>query len=284
MAKVLKGAPVAAAMREQLIERVQGLQKRGIEPTLAIIRVGERADDLAYERGAVKRCEQVGIKVQKYLLADDCAQEELMAAIQGVNENDGIHGCLLLRPLPKTLDEGAACEYLKPAKDVDCITHESMYGVVAGENTGFPPCTAEAVVALLDHYGVELAGARVTVVGRSMVIGKPVSLMLQSRNATVTMCHTRTMDLAGECRRADIVVVAAGRAGVLGSDAVSSGQVIIDVGINWDSEAQKLVGDVAFDDVEPIVDAITPVPGGLGPVTTAVLARHVVMAAEHIEI
>ena len=280
MATLLKGLPVAKALTEQLVERVEALKAQGVTPTLAIVRVGERDDDLSYERGATKRCDAVGIAVRKFVLAADCSQDELMAAISEVNTDAGIHGCLMFRPLPKSLDEAAACAALDPAKDVDCITEGSLFGVFANRPVGFPPCTAEACIQLLDHYGFELTGAEVTVVGRSLVIGKPVSLMLQARNATVTMCHTRTLDLPAACRKAEILVVAAGHIGTVGADAVSAGQTVIDVGINWDEAAGKLCGDVAFDEVEPKVGAITPVPGGVGSVTTAVLAKHVVEAAE----
>ena len=280
MAELLKGAPVAAAITEGLIPRVEALAARGVTPTLAIVRVGEREDDLSYERGAKKRCAKVGIDVRGFVLASDCSQRELMDVIARVNGDPSIHGCHMFRPLPRTLDQDAACAALDPAKDVDCITAGSLYGVFANQPTGFPPCTAEAVVALLDHYGYELSGARVTVVGRSLVIGKPVSMMLQARNATVTMCHTRTSDLAAECSRAQILVAAAGHAGTVGADCATPGQVVVDVGINWDESAGRLVGDVDFEAVEPIVRAITPVPGGVGSVTTAILARHVVEAAE----
>lgn len=280
MAELLKGLPVAKALTEQLVGRVAELEERGVTPTLAIVRVGERDDDLSYECGATKRCDTIGIEVRKFVLPADCTQDELMATIAQVNEDASIHGCLMLRPLPKTLDEAAACAALDPAKDVDCITEGSLFGVFANRAVGFPPCTAEACIQLLDHYGYELSGAEVTVVGRSLVIGKPVSMMLQARNATVTMCHTRTRDLAASCRKAEILVVAAGHIATVGAAAVCEGQTVIDVGINWDEAAGKLCGDVAFDEVEPLVGAITPVPGGVGSVTTAVLAKHVVEAAE----
>jgi len=280
MAEVLKGLPVAKALTEQLVKRTQTLKGQGVTPTLAIVRVGERTDDLSYERGATKRCDAVGIAVKKFVLPADCSQEDLMAVIAQVNEDPQIHGCLMFRPLPDTLDEAAACAALDPAKDVDCITQGSLYGVFANRPMGFPPCTAEACIQLLDHYGYHLTGAEVTVVGRSLVIGKPVSMMLQARNATVTMCHTRTRDLAAACRRAEILVVAAGHIGTIGANEVSEGQTVIDVGINWDEKAGKLCGDVLYEEVEPLVGAITPVPGGVGSVTTAVLAKHVVQAAE----
>ena len=280
MAELLKGAPVAAAITEELQGRVEALKDKGVTPTLAIVRVGERDDDLSYERGALKRAEKVGLGVRQFVLPADCTQDDLMAVIDEVNTDEGIHGCLMFRPLPKTLDEAAACAALDPAKDVDCITEGSLFGVFANRPMGFPPCTAQAVIEILDHYGYELTGANVTVVGRSLVIGKPVSMMLQARNATVTMCHTRTRDLAAECAKAQILVVAAGHIGTAGAASVAPGQVVIDVGINWDEKAGKLCGDVLFDEVEPIVAAITPVPGGVGSVTTAVLAKHVVTAAE----
>lgn len=280
MARQLLGLPVANALTGRLLPRVHELQEAGIRPTLAIVRVGERADDLAYERGAQKRCDRLGIEVRKFLLDADCTNEELFSAIEHINGDPTIHGCLMLRPLPRTLDESAACALLSPAKDVDCITAGSLYGVFANRPVGFAPCTAEACIELLDHYGYELDGANVVVVGRSMVIGKPVSLMLQARNATVTMCHTHTRDLAGICRAATIVVVAAGHIGTLGANAAAAGQTIVDVGVNWNESTGKLCGDVVYDEVEPIVDAITPVPRGVGSVTTAILAKHVIEAAE----
>lgn len=280
MAEILKGKPVADAINEELASRIEALKARGVTPTLAIIRVGERDDDLSYERGATKRCEALGLGCKKFVLDGECAQGELMAAIHEVNADPAIHGCLMFRPLPKHLDEVAACAALDPAKDADGITQGSLYGVFANQPVGFPPCTADACMQVLKHYGYNLTGANVTVLGRSLVIGKPVSMMLQAANATVTMCHTRTRDLAVKCAEADVLVVAVGRARTVGADAVRAGQVVIDVGINWDENAGKLVGDVDFDAAEPIVAAITPVPGGVGSVTTAVLAKHVVEAAE----
>ena len=280
MALLLKGAPVAAALSEDVAARASTLAERGVTPTLAIVRVGERPDDLSYERGALKRCEKVGVAVRRLVFPDDVGQEVLLDAIRSVNEDASIHGCLIFRPLPPALDEAAVCAALDPAKDVDCVTGGSLYGVFSGRPVGFPPCTAEAVLALFDHYGVSLEGARAAVVGRSLVIGRPVSMMLLARNATVTMCHSRTRDLGAVCREADVLVVAAGRPGVVGLEAVRPGQVVVDVGINWDERSALLVGDVDYDAVSGVVDAITPVPGGVGAVTTAVLARHVVEAAE----
>ena len=280
MAELLKGAPVARALTEELGVRVAALLARGVTPGLAILRVGERPDDLSYERAALKRCEKVGIAVRRVALPADCAQAELERAIRDGNADPAVHGCLMFRPLPASLDERAACAALDGAKDVDGVTAGSLAGVFAGEPVGFPPCTAEAVLQLLRHHGVALDGADVVVVGRSLVIGRPVSMLLQAANATVTMCHTHTRDLAAACKDADIVVAAAGHIGTVGAACAAPQQVVIDVGINWDEDARRLVGDVDFDAVEPIVGAITPVPGGVGSVTTACLAKHVVEAAE----
>ena len=279
MAELWKGAPAASALTEQLIPRAQALRERGIVPTLAIIRVGERPEDLSYERGAMKRCEKVGIAVRQFLLTAVSSQADLMDVIEEVNRDQSIHGCLLFRPLPRHMDEQAACAALDPAKDVDGITPGSLAAVFAGSGAGYPPCTAQACLELLDHYGYELKGKRAVVVGRSLVIGKPASMLLLGRHATVTICHTRTADLPAECRRADVLIAAAGKAGVVGASCLSPGQVVIDVGINADEEG-NLVGDVDFAAAEPVVTAITPVPGGVGAVTTSVLARHVIEAAE----
>lgn len=279
MAELWKGAPAASALTEQLIPRAQALRERGIVPTLAIIRVGERPEDLSYERGAMKRCEKVGIAVRQFLLTAVSSQADLMDVIEEVNRDQSIHGCLLFRPLPRHMDEQAACAALDPAKDVDGITPGSLAAVFAGSGAGYPPCTAQACLELLDHYGYELKGKRAVVVGRSLVIGKPASMLLLGRHATVTICHTRTADLPAECRRADVLIAAAGKAGVVGASCLSPGQVVIDVGINA-GEDGNLVGDVDFAAAEPVVKAITPVPGGVGAVTTSVLARHVIEAAE----
>lgn len=279
MAQLLKGLAVANALTEVLAERVRILKSKNVTPTLAILRVGERPDDISYETGAMKRCAKVGIDVRQFLLNADCTREVLLDTIRQINADPSIHGCLMFRPLPDKTMEEAACALLAPEKDVDCMTSASLATVFTGKGSGYPPCTAEGCIALLDHYGIPLEGKRITVVGRSLVIGKPVSMMLQARNATVTMCHTKTVNMPETCRNAEILVVAAGKAGVAGGSYTAPGQVVIDVGINVNEEG-KLCGDVKFDEVEPIVEAITPVPGGVGSVTTAILAKHVVEAAE----
>lgn len=270
---------MAAALSEQLIRRAEGLKTAGIVPTLAILRVGERPDDISYETGAMKRCEKIGIQVKQFLLPSDSTQETLLDTIRQINEDDSIHGCLMFRPLLNKNDEAACCALLAPEKDVDCMTAGSLASVFTGKGAGYPPCTAQACIELLDYYGISLCGKRVTVIGRSLVIGKPVSMMLQSRNATVTMCHTKTVDMPAVCRNSEIIIVAAGKAGVVDKNFISPGQVILDVGINVDEDG-KLCGDVKFDEVAPGVEGITPVPAGVGAVTTAVLAKHVIEAAE----
>ena len=283
MATLFKGAEVNAALNERIKNDVEALKARGIEPKLGIVRVGERPDDLSYERGAVKRAESLGVAVEKFLLPADVEQDKLLDTIRAINADDKIHGVLLFRPLPKHLDEDLICNTLAPEKDIDGITDLSNAGIFTGKELGYAPCTPSACMEILEHYGVDCKGKKAVVIGRSLVVGKPAAMMLIKRNATVTVCHTRTVDMPAVCREADILIVAAGRAGVVGADYVRPGQVVIDVGINWNEEKQKLCGDVDFDAVEPIVAAITPVPGGVGTVTTSVLVSHVVEAAKKIK-
>ena len=279
MAKQFLGKEVVAAVNSRIMADVAALKEKGVTPTLGIVRVGERGDDLSYERGAVKRCDTLGVAYEKFLLPADCTQEELMAVIDQVNKNDAIHGVLIFRPLPKHLDEAAVIKALDPEKDVEGITDGSMVGVFAGTNQGFPPCTPQACMEILDYYNVDCTGKKAVVVGRSLVVGKPAAMMLIKKNATVTVCHTRTVDMPSVVKEADIVIVAAGRAGVVDASYVREGQIVIDVGINVNAEG-KLCGDVDYASVEPIVEAITPVPGGVGSVTTSVLIGHVVEAAK----
>lgn len=279
MSKELRGLPAADALTEELIKKCGDLKERGIIPCLAILRIGEREDDISYETGAIKRCEKIGIDVRRINLPADADKKSVLEEIRKINEDDSIHGCLMFRPLPDKDTENAACSALDPKKDVDCMTAGSLASVFTGKGDGYPPCTAKAVMEILKYYGYDLTGKRVTVIGRSLVIGKPVSMMLQQENATVTMCHTKTKDLADTCKNAEILVVAAGRGKVVDETYVSPGQVVIDVGINVD-ENGHICGDVDYEKVEPIVSAITPVPRGVGSVTTAVLASHVIEAAE----
>ncbi len=279
MAKLLEGKQVTAALKAKQQEAVALLKAKGITPALAIIRVGEREDDIAYEKGAVKRCESVGVDVRVMTLPAGASQEELLALIDRVNRDASIHGVLLFRPLPEHMDDEDVRNALAPEKDIDGIGDSSLAGVFAGTKKGFAPCTAQACIEILDYYGYELKGKRVTVIGRSLVIGKPVAMMLMERHATVTVCHTRTIDMHNICRAAEILIVAAGRAGIVGKEFFSPGQVVIDVGINFDAEG-RMCGDADFAAAEPIVEAITPVPGGVGTVTTSVLAGNVITAAQ----
>lgn len=278
MAKRLEGKAVAAALKAGQLEAVAALREQGMTPTLGIIRVGEREDDIAYERGATKRCEGVGVAVQAMTLPQDATQEELLALIHQVNQDDSIHGVLLFRPLPSHMDEDMIRNALAPEKDIDGITDGSLAGVVAGTKTGFAPCTARACLEILDHYGYELKGKQAVVIGRSLVVGKPVAMLLLERHATVTICHTRTEDMPSVCRQAELLIVAAGRAGVVGKEFFSPGQVVIDVGINVDEEG-RLCGDADYEAAQGIVEAITPVPGGVGTVTTSLLVEQVIQAA-----
>lgn len=279
MAELLKGAPVAGAITERLIARAGQLRSRGVVPTLAIVRVGERCDDLAYENAAIRRCDKIGIAVRRFRLEPDVDQDRLLEVLEEINQDKGIHGCLMFRPLPKHIDERIVCQALNASKDVDCMTDRSLAGVFTGKGPGFPPCTAQAVMEILEYYGVELEGRHATVIGRSLVIGKPVAMLLQAKNATVTMCHSKTRDIAGICRQTDILVAAVGHAGTVTPEFTNPGQIIVDVGINSLPEG-GLTGDVDFDAVEPMVKAITPVPAGVGSVTTAVLCKHLIEASE----
>lgn len=278
MARELLGREVNAALNARVLARVEEVKEKGVTPKLAIIRLGENESDLSYERGAAKRCEMLGIACEKLVLPADASQEEVLALIERVNEEKSIHGVLLLRPLPKHLDQHLIENALDPAKDVDGMTDGSLAGIFAGREIGFPPCTAKACMEVLDHYGIDCTGKKAVVIGRSLVVGKPAAMLLLQKNATVTICHTRTENLAAVVKEADIVLAAAGKAGMVDASCVSPGQIVLDVGIHVNEEG-RLCGDVNRQEAEPIVDAITPVPGGVGTVTTSVLADHVVEAA-----
>lgn len=280
MAELLHGAPVAQAIAERSRAEADELRAQGVVPALAILRVGERDDDLAYERGAIKRCEEAHVDVRTIALPEDVDQETVLGVIDELNSDDSIHGILMLRPLPDQLDEEACCEALASAKDVDAATTASLASVFTGSEDGFAPCTARACMEILRHHGIETAGKRAAVIGRSLVVGKPVSMMLMAEDATPTTCHTKTVDMPSITQDADIVVVATGQTESIGAEHFREGQAVIDVGIGWDEEKGRLVGDVVFDEVEPIVSHITPVPGGVGAVTTAILVENVVRAAQ----
>jgi methylenetetrahydrofolate dehydrogenase (NADP+)/methenyltetrahydrofolate cyclohydrolase len=281
MSIIMKGSEVASAMKEELLREVEKLAQKGIVPELAIVRVGARPDDLAYERGAIKKMGGIGIHCKVIELPESISQADFEKEFSAVNSNPDIHGILLFRPLPKQLNEDAVRSMINPKKDIDCMSPVNIAKVFSGDESGFAPCTAEAVMEVLAHYAIDVRGKRVTVVGRSMVVGKPLSMLLLKKNATVTICHTKTIDLEETCRNAEILVAAAGKAAMITADFVSENSVVVDVGINVDSDG-KLCGDVDFDAVAPKTASITPVPGGVGAVTSSVLAKHVVCAANHL--
>ncbi|MBR4701411.1 MAG: bifunctional 5,10-methylenetetrahydrofolate dehydrogenase/5,10-methenyltetrahydrofolate cyclohydrolase [Oscillospiraceae bacterium] len=280
MAEIWKGKPVADAMTARMQAETAALAEQGVTPTLCIFRVGERPDDLAYERGAMKRCETVGIRVRQVILPRDVTQADFDEAFLAVNRDPEIHGILLFRPLPAQLDGERARKLLDPAKDVDGCTDGSLAGVFTNTKLGFAPCTAQAAMEILHHYGVNPKGKKAAVIGRSLVIGRPVAMMLMHENATVVNCHTRTLDVPSITRQADILIAAAGVLRSVTPEFTNPDQVVIDVGINWDEAKGGISGDVDFDRVEPLVRAITPVPGGVGSVTSCVLADHVIQAAK----
>lgn len=279
MSVLMKGIDVVNAMKEELIKEAELLKQSGIIPCLTIIRVGNREDDLSYERGAKKRLETVGIECRVEELSQDITQEEFEEVFRKVNDNPSVHGILMFRPLPKHLDEEPVRKMIHPVKDMDCMSDINVAKVFAGDETGYAPCTAEAVMKMLKFYGIDLKGKNTTVVGRSMVVGKPLSMMLLKEHATVTICHTRTTDLPKICRNADILVAAAGKAKMITADMVGEGAVVADVGINVDEEG-NLCGDVDFEEAEKKASYISPVPRGVGSITTSVLAEHVIRAAK----
>lgn len=272
----LRGKKVSDGIKEYVSKELETLS---FVPKLAIVRVGENPDDMSYERGATKKLKSFGLDVVSYVFPQDISDEDFKNAFKDINEDDEVTGILLLRPLPRTINEKDIENMIDPKKDLDGISPINIAKVFAGDTTGFSPCTAEAVIEVLKAYDIELTGKRVTVVGRSMVVGKPVSMLLLKENATVTMTHTRTVDLKKTCSDAEIVIAAAGRAKMLNSDYCGQDAVMIDVGINVDDNG-KLCGDVDYSTLDGKASAATPVPGGVGTITTAVLAKHLIQAAK----
>lgn len=272
----LKGAAVSARIKEEVSEMLEKLG--GAVPRLAIVRVGEKPDDISYEKGAKKKMESFGLAWESYVFPEDISHQDFREEFIKINADPQIDGILLLRPLPRQIDEKEIERLIEPGKDLDGISPENIAKVFAGDSTGFAPCTAEAVIQVLKANDIPIAGKRVTIVGRSMVVGKPLAMLFVKENATVTICHTKTADLEGACRNAEILAAAAGRARMLDGRYVGQDAVVIDVGINVD-ENGKLCGDVDFDSIQENASMATPVPGGVGAVTTAVLALHLVQAA-----
>lgn len=280
MANLLKGKDVAISINERSKKDIEALKNKGIIPTLAIVRVGSKESDLSYEKGAIKRASEVGVEVKSIVLDENVDYNSFYSTLDQLNNDNSVHGILLLRPIPNELDNEKARLYIKPEKDVDGCGNSSLSGVFTNTEYGFAPCTAQAAIEILDYYNIDVTGKNVVVVGRSLVVGKPLSMLLLNKNATVTVCHSKTKDLPGICKKADIVICAIGRLEMLNADYFSNNQIVIDVGINWSETKQKLCGDVLFEEAEPIVDSITPVPGGVGSVTTSVLINHVVEACK----
>jgi methylenetetrahydrofolate dehydrogenase (NADP+)/methenyltetrahydrofolate cyclohydrolase len=290
MAQLLLAKEVNEAIVADLQGRTAALRAKGIVPTLGILRVGANPSDLSYEKGAAAKAAAVGVEIKQIQLPEDAAKEDVLSAIDQLNCDSSIHGVLMFRPLPKHLQAAQTeiCNRLDPKKDVDCMTDLSNAGVFEGRSDlGFAPCTPAACMEILDFYGIDCKGKNAVVIGRSLVVGKPAAMMLMGKNATVTVCHTKTVNTAEICKNADIIVSAAGVLNSLTADFVRPGQTIIDVSINWDENMINakggkggIAGDAKFEEVEAIVDAITPVPGGVGSVTTSVLMKHVVEAAE----
>ena len=281
MAENLKGKPVVDAIKNNLSQRVEALKAKGITPKLGIIRVGARPDDLFYEGGAKKTCESIGMAYQVFEYPRDVAQAVFEQAVLDVGADKEINGILMFAPLPKHLNEKKIRSLIPVEKDVDCMNLGSAGKVFADDETGFPPCTPTACMEMLKYYNIPLKGKKVVVVGRSLVVGKPVAMLLMREHATITICHSRTENLPEVCAGADILIAAIGKARMIDSSYVKPGQIVIDVGINTDPDNPgKYCGDVDFPSVEPIVEKITPVPGGVGSVTTIVLCKRAVMACE----
>ena len=276
---LLKGKPVADNICGSLAEEITKLKADGISPCLAIVRVGEKPDDIYYESGAIKRMQSVGILTKSVVLGADVCQSELEDAVSALSNDTSVHGILLLMPLPRHIDEKKIKSLICPKKDIDGLTDGSMVGLYAGTGNGFAPCTPSAVMELLDFNGIDVCGKNVVIIGRSLVVGKPQAMLMLEKNATVTVCHSKTKDLKSVCKSADVLVAAVGRARMVNADYVGEGAVVVDVGINQD-ENGVMCGDVDTESVMGIASAVTPVPAGVGSITTSVLAKHVVEAAK----
>jgi len=279
MVNLLKGKVVADAINQRSIETISLLKEKDITPTIAIVRVGENDGDISYEKGATKRANEIGVNVKSVVVEDTINYEKFYQILDELNNDDKIHGILLLRPLPQYLDNEKARCYIDVNKDIDGCSDLSLAGIFTNKELGFAPCTAQAAMEILKYYGIELKGKNACIIGRSLVIGRPISMLLMHENATVTICHTKTKNIKEITKNADIVICASGQMESLNNEYFKDGQTIIDVGISYNDKKQKLCGDVLFEDVENLDINITPVPGGVGSVTTAVLMNHVVNSA-----
>ncbi len=281
MSIILQAKPVIQALKENIQQDISLLKRKGVTPVLGIIRVGSRPDDIYYENSIVKNCLGIGIKTQSYTLDRDTEMKEFTEILQGINADPMIHGILIFRPLPRQLDENVIKHIIHPDKDIDCLNPLNLADVFEGNAGGLVPCTPAAVMETLKHYEIGLKGANVVIIGRSLVVGKPLSMMLLQENATVTICHSKTKNLPQIAREADILVAAMGKARFINDQYVSKQSIVIDVGINDPGNGQ-ICGDVDYEAVWDKVAAITPVPGGIGTVTTTILLKHVVMACKNL--
>ncbi|MCL1793900.1 MAG: bifunctional 5,10-methylenetetrahydrofolate dehydrogenase/5,10-methenyltetrahydrofolate cyclohydrolase [Oscillospiraceae bacterium] len=273
----LRGMPVASAIIGQIAGQIEELAKKQIIPKLAIVRIGEREEDVSYEKGIIKRFSAANAMVETIAMPREPAQGALEETITKLNGDDSVHGILLFRPLPGHLPFDRIRGLIAKTKDVDAMSPESGACIYEGRKDGYAPCTAQAVIELLDFYGIELTGKKTTIIGRSLIVGKPLAMLLLDKNATVTICHTKTQNLAEECKKADILVACAGSAKMVGADFAHPGQIIIDVGVNM--AEGKLCGDADYEALDGKVLAMTPVPGGVGAVTTSVLLKNTVHSA-----
>lgn len=281
MPKVMKGVDVTKSIKEEIIKDVESLKARDITPLLATIRVGEKPDAISYERGIIRNMENLGIECKNVVLDEDIQEDEFLNKVKEINDSPEVHGILILRPLPDRLESEELDYLVEPIKDLDGGNPINMGKLMFNDETAHVPCTAEACIRVLEHFNIETQGKEAVVIGRSLVVGKPLSMLLLNKNATVTICHSRTKDIEKVCKRADIVIAAVGVPNFVTKDFVKEGAVVIDVGINVDEEG-KLVGDVKFDEVEPIASKITPVPRGVGSVTNTLLAEHLIKACKYL--
>ena len=279
MCTLLKGKPVVESLREDLKSRIDNMKMKSIAPAILIFRVGEREDDISYEKGILKNCERIGVSYRRDVLPENITTRELVKKIELANQDRLVHGIMIFRPLPKHIDEELVCRTINPGKDIDCMNPENLEKVFEGSSEGFAPCTPEAVMAMLEHYKVPLEGASVAVVGRSTVVGKPLSMLLLNNNATVTICHSRTRELEKVTAASDVVIAAAGRARFMDENFFTEDSIVIDVGINDDGNG-RICGDVDFEKVSSHVKAINPAVGGVGLITTTILLSHAVSSCE----
>ncbi len=279
MGYLLKGKPVADSIASRVKSEVEELRRNKIVPKLKIIRLGQKEDDLAYERAALKRMDKIGIECEVLALPLDIGEESFINELRGVVDDNTVHGILVFRPLPKQINENKIKFIISPEKDVDCFNPINIAKLLDGDESGFPPCTAKSAMEILKFYNIPLQGKEAVVIGRSMVVGKPLSMMLLKENATVTMCHSKTENLPEVTKRADILVAAIGKSQMITKDYVKEKSRVIDVGINVDDEG-NLTGDVNTEDCIEKAGAISPVPAGVGSVTTAILAEHVIKACK----